>query len=138
MPTHKLTVELPDFVFQQLVRIAELTQESLESLAARSIASNLLPLVEEVTAAAELEQIQRLSDEQLWQIANSQVSVSQQERHLELLEKNQAGLITAPEKLELQDLRFAADRLMLRKAHAWKVLGQLGRSLPALDELPLQ
>ena len=67
MPTHKLTVELPDSVFQQFVRIAELTQESLESLAARSIASNLLPLVEELpaAAAAELEQIKRLSDEQL-------------------------------------------------------------------------
>jgi predicted transcriptional regulator len=44
MATQKVTVELPQAIFQQLARIATATQQSLEVLAAQSIASNLPPI----------------------------------------------------------------------------------------------
>jgi predicted transcriptional regulator len=43
MATQKVTVELPQAIFQQLARIALATQQPLEVLAAQSIASNLPP-----------------------------------------------------------------------------------------------
>jgi len=46
MMTQKLTVELPEPVFQLLVHMAALTEQSPEQLAAQSIAGNLPPSVE--------------------------------------------------------------------------------------------
>lgn len=43
MATQKVTVELPQAIFQQLARIANATQQPLETLAAQSIVSNLPP-----------------------------------------------------------------------------------------------
>ena len=43
MATQKVTVELPQAIFQQLARIARATQQPLEVLVAQSIVSNLPP-----------------------------------------------------------------------------------------------
>ena len=48
------------------------------------------------------------------------------------------GSISAEERRELKNLRMAADRLMLRKAYAWDILGKRGHSLPKLNELPVE
>lgn len=140
MATRRLTVELPELVFQQLSRIAELTHQSLEALAVQSISSNLPPSAENAPPQmqAELLLMQTLPVDELLKVAHSQVSSTQQERHLALLEKNQAASTTAEERQELSDSRIAADQLMLRKAYAWAVLRWRGYSVPALDELSLE
>ncbi|MBD2014870.1 hypothetical protein H6F96_12940 [Microcoleus sp. FACHB-53] len=68
-------------------------------------------------------------------IANTKVEPSQHELHVEILEKNKEGSLTLEERQELTDLRFAADRLMLRKAYAWSVLRWRGHRIPPLKEL---
>lgn len=140
MVTQRLTVELPEPVFRSLEHIAKLTQQSPEQLAAQSIAGNLPPSVENAPPdmQADLLAVQKLSVDELLEIAHSQVPLAQRERHLELLEKQRAASGTPEERRELSDLRESADRLMLRKAYAWAVLRWRGYPVPALDNLPLE
>lgn len=140
MATQKLTVELPEPVYCLLARIAQLTEQSPEQLAAQSIVGNLPPSIEEAPAEMqeELRALQRLPDEELLEIAHSQVPPAQQQRHLALLEKNREGSITPEERQELADLRVEADRLMVRKAYAWAILRWRGHRVPPLEELPLK
>ena len=140
MATRELTVELPESVFQQLARIAELTDRSLEVLAAQSITSNLPPSAENapLEIQAELWEMQALPVEELLTVARSTVPSTQQERHLALLEKNSNGGVTPEERQEMSNLRIAADKLALSKAFAWAVLRWRGYPVPALEELPLQ
>ena len=137
MTTQRVTIELPEPVFRQLVRIAEATQQSVEVLAAQSVLSNLPPSVENASPEMqpELLKMQSLSIEELLAITNAKVEPSQHERHIELLEKNQEGSLTPEERQELTDLRLAADRLMLRKAYAWSVLRWRGHRIAPLKEL---
>ncbi|NJL02188.1 MAG: hypothetical protein HC838_09025 [Spirulinaceae cyanobacterium RM2_2_10] len=137
MSTRKLTIELPEQVFTRLARLAELLSESPEAVAADSIARNLMATFEHSsqTQQTKTAQLNSLSDEALLQLATSQVSADNQERHLELLEKNQHGTIDPSEQKELAALRQAADQLMLRKALAWDTLGRRGRPLPSLQAL---
>jgi hypothetical protein len=108
-------------------------------LAAQSITGNLPPSVENAPpeVQAELLALQHLPDDELKEIAYDQLPPETQQRHLDLLEKNQAASLTPAERQELSALRLMADRLMLRKAYAWNVLRWRGRRIPALSELPL-
>lgn len=138
MATQKVTVEIPQAIFQQLARIASATQQPLEVLAAQSIASNLPPTPDNapVEIQAELLQMQTWDSPELIAIAQSQTIPEQKQRHIELLEKNQNGELTYSERQELSELRIAADRLMLKKAYAWSVLRWRGHRIPALNQLP--
>lgn len=140
MSTRRVMVELPESIFQELAQIAELTNQSLEIVAAQRITTNLPPSVANAPPQmqGELLLMQTLPVEELLKIAHSKVSLPQQERHLELLEKNQADSITLEERQELSDLRIAADQLMMRKAYAWSVLNWRGHRIPTLNELPLE
>jgi hypothetical protein len=137
MTAQKVTVELPEPIFQQLSRIAIATQQPIEALIAQSIASNLPPTVDNapLELQAELLRMQTQSIEVLQSLAQSQISLEQQQRHTALLEKKQAEALTPQEHQELIDLRDAADRLMLQKAYAWSVLRWRGNRIPSLNEL---
>lgn len=71
----KVTVELPESVFQQLVRIAEATSQPIEMLAAQSITSNLLPSTDSAPPEiqTELLRIQNLSTDELREIAQAHI-----------------------------------------------------------------
>lgn len=139
MATQRVTVELSEPVFQQLVRIAEATSQPLEVLAAQSITSNLPPSPDNASLEmqAELLQMQTLSIDELLEIAQAQVEPEQQSCHTALLEKNQTDEISPEERQELSELRSSVDRLMLRKAYAWAVLRWRGHRIPSLNELPV-
>lgn len=114
-------VELPEPVFEQLTRIARATQQPLELLAAQSIASNLPPTPDNapVEIQAELLQMQTWEDTDLLSITKRHINKELQQRHIELLEKNQIqGELTAAQRQELSELRINADKLMLQKAYA--------------------
>lgn len=139
MATQKVTVELSESVFEQLTRIARATQQPLELLAAQSIASNLPPTPDNapVEIQAELLQMQTWEDTDLLSITKRHINKELQQRHIELLEKNQIqGELTAAQRQELSELRINADKLMLQKAYAWSVLRWRGHRIPSVDELP--
>lgn len=140
MATQKVTVELPQAIFQQLARIARATQQPLEVLVAQSIVSNLPPTPDNapVEIQEELLKMQIWDLEELLAIANSQITSEQQKRHTELLEKNSTvEELNKSERQELSELRIKADRLMLQKAYAWSVLRWRGHKIPNLNEMPL-
>lgn len=89
-----------------------------------------------MTIERELLQMQTWEIGTLLSMTQRQIALEQQERHIELLEKNQTDNLSPLERQELNDLRVAADRLMLQKAYAWSVLRWRGHRIPPLNDLP--
>lgn len=131
----QLTIDLPESAFERLSRLAELTNQPLSYLVIQSITGNLPPAIETapVEARSELLTLPTLSVEALRQIAQSQIPLEQQERHITLLEGNQEGLLSEAEQQELQELSQAADRFMLKKAHACAILRWRGQPIRDLS-----
>lgn len=139
MSTQQITIELPEPVMRQLLRIAAATHQSIEALVAQSVLSNLPPSVDNAPPElqTDLLAMQGLSVEELYAIAQAQTEPAQHNRHIELLQKNEADQLTPTERQELSALRQSADHLMLRKAYAWSLLRWRGQKIPALADLPV-
>jgi hypothetical protein len=138
MSMQPITIELPESVMRQLLRMAAATQQSIETLVAQSVLSNLPPSAENAPPEiqAELLAMQTLSTDELLAIAQAEAEAAQWYRHSELLEQNQEGQLSLNERQELTDLRQTADQLMLRKAYAWALLRWRGQKPPKLKDLP--
>ncbi len=139
MTTQRVTIELPEPVFRQLVRIAEATHQPIEILVAQSVISNLPPSADNVSPEMQPEflRMQTLNTEELFLITQAQLEPNKHQRQVELLAKNEASLLTKSDMQELSDLRLASDRLMLRKAYALSLLRWRGQKIPTLKELPI-
>ena len=139
MTTQQVTIELPELILRRLTLLADATHPSVETLISQSVLSNLPPSTE--IAPPELQQeflrMQTLSVEVLKPIAQAQVDPIQFDRHTELLQKNEAGVLTPKEREELTALRVTAEQLMLRKTYAWSLLRWRGQRIPSLEELRL-
>ena len=139
MTTQSITLHLSDPVYRYLQQVATITKRPLEQLVRLSVEGNLPPSVENAPQELqdELLAMQSLSPTQLTSIANSQLPQSQRERYLSLLEQNSAGGISTEDSAEMEALRLAADRLMVRKGYALAVLRWRGHSIPPLAVLPV-
>ncbi|MEH2117124.1 hypothetical protein [Nostoc sp.] len=84
---------------------------------------------------AELIAMRKLTIEDLLTIGQSQVTESQQELHLQLLEKNQNNQLSESDRLLLRSLRVSADYLMLKKAYSYALLKWQGYSIPEFQQL---
>ena len=100
MATQQVTIDLPDAIVHQLIRLAEATRQPLETLVAQSVVSNLPPMVDQVSVEmqAELLKMQVLSVDELLPIAHDQVDPEMYQRHVQLLDKNQQGDLTVDEQ----------------------------------------
>ena len=136
MAQQAITVELPDEVYERVQRTARAMQQPLEQVLAR-IVTAAMPSLEKVPAAyhAELEALETLSDEDLWQVAQSQLLVGQQHQLTRLQRKHQGGIITAREQQALSRLRTEIDRLTLRRSYAYLLLKCCGHRIPTWMEL---
>jgi hypothetical protein len=139
MATQQVTIDLPETIFDQLIRWAEATRQPIEDLVAQSVVSNLPPMVEQGSAEvqADLLNMQNLSIEDLLTIAHSQIAPEVYQAHVVLLEKNQAGSLTVDERGDLRSFQAVCDRLMLRKAYAWSMLRWRGYPIPAMKDLAI-
>ena len=139
MATQQVTIDLPDAIFHQLIRLAEATRQPLEALVAQSVVSNLPPMVDQVSVEmqAELLKMQGLPIEELLPIAQSQIDPEIHQQHVQLLDKNQQGDLTVDEQEDLMEFQSVCDRLMLRKAYAWSMLRWRGYPIPAIRDLPV-
>jgi hypothetical protein len=137
MTNQRITIELPESIFHRFAQMAEATQQPLEDLIAQSVVNNLPPSAANapLEMRAELAEMQTLSVDDLLAIAQTQANAIQNENHIQLLEKNQAGILPPEEQKDLTDMRQTADRLMLRKAYAWAILRWKGHRIPPLQEL---
>jgi hypothetical protein len=127
-----VTLHLPEALYRRLANTARATQRTLEDVLLHAVRVGSPPDWEDVPPEfqSDLAQMDRLSDDELWQIVRLQQSATEVAPYDELLSRNQAGPLTNTERMELQDLRSAADRLMLRKAHAAALLRWRGHAVP--------
>ena len=125
-------MHLPEALYRRLANTACATQRSLEDVLLQAVSVGSPPAWEDVPPEyqADLAQMDRLDDAALWQIVRLQQTEPEVARYDELLTRNQAGTLTDTERVELNDLRTAAEGLMLRKAHAAALLTWRGHTVP--------
>ena len=71
----------------------------------------------------------------LWQIAQSTMNQDKVALYDILLARHKTEPLTPIGQKWLTQLREDAEQLMLRKAHAYAILGNRGHQLPTLEEL---
>lgn len=134
--SHLITLEMPDSVFEPLLRAAEATKQPVESLLLINLQASL-PSLDGLPPETQrnLESLETLADESLWQVMLETVPQDEQQRLRKLLERNHSGAISEADAAELASLQHQADLVMLRKAHAAVLLRFRGKRLPTLAEL---
>jgi hypothetical protein len=138
MTVQTITLSLPETLRKQLEAQARAKARSLEEVAVQVLVRSLPPPVEDdlpLALQAELKAMRHLSDESLWQIAESTMNADKVALYDVLLERLHANMLTPEGREWLARLREEADALMLRKAHAYALLKSRGHKLPALEEL---
>lgn len=111
----KITITLPDDVYQRAERFAKLANRDLASVLADTIQLSIPPVSPE---AANLEPVSELSDEQVMALTELQMEPEQDARLSDLLDRQQSGILTDTEHLELQTLMQIYQEGLLRKATA--------------------
>jgi hypothetical protein len=131
-----ITLSLPDDVLQPVQRVAQATKQSVEDLLVIALQA-ALPSLEGLPPEVmqDLTALESLDDQALWRVMLETVALDQQHRLHDLLSRNQAGILTAPECEELAILQQQADLVMLRKARAAVLLRFRGKRVPTLAEL---
>ena len=131
-----ITLTLPDDVLQPVQRVAQATKQSVEELLVAALQA-ALPSLEGLPSdlMPQLVALESLDDQTLWRVMLESVPLNQQHRLHDLLLRNQAGILTDPEREQLALLQQQADLVMLRKARAAVLLRFRGKRIPTLAEL---
>lgn len=113
--TTQITITLPDEVYQRAKRFARLANRDVASVLVDTIQLSIPPVSLETEV---LETISALSDEEVLALIELQMQPEQDTRLSELLDQQQAGILTEDEHLELQSLMQLYQEGLLRKATA--------------------
>jgi len=134
---HTVTLRLPENIYGRLKQTAQVTKKPMEEVIVQSVKAGMPPSVDDLPPEyrEEFLAMERLSDEQLWQVAESMIPAGHQRRYASRLRKNQAGTLTEREREQLTQLGTEARKLTLRKAHAYALLRWRGHRIPTSAEL---
>lgn len=140
MTTQTLAVQLPEPLLQRLQHMATITRRSLDSLVIQTLDYNVPTLPAHLPSAAqdELNALEKLDDEALWSVAESQYEPDKQQAYRLLLQKNARGMLTTQERVEMEMHLEAVDLLTLQKSYAYVLLKWRGHQLPTLQELEMK
>lgn len=122
-----ITINLPESELSQIEQAAtHLNRSASDLLSAMVLAA--FPSVDDVPTEMKLELLQMtwMDTPSLWQIAESQMAQSEQERMQTLVLQSADKALTPVEEDELEELRKQYGRVTLRKAHAYKLLSLRG------------
>jgi hypothetical protein len=111
----QITITLPDEVYQRAERFARLANRDIASVLADTIQLAIPPIEANST---DIEPISILADEQVLTLTLLQMEPEQDARLSELLDCQQAGLLTEEGRLELRSLMQIYQESLLRKATA--------------------
>ncbi|MCE7980182.1 MAG: hypothetical protein DYG89_03250 [Caldilinea sp. CFX5] len=130
-------VKMPQPLYQRFQQVAHATQQPLDDVILRAMEVGSPPSWEEAPPEfqADLAALDRLDDNALWRIARSSQLTEDTTRYQELLDKKANGQLTPTERIELSQLRKAADRFLLRKAYAVDLLRWRGHAIPPAHQL---
>jgi hypothetical protein len=134
--SHVVSLPIPDELYEPLQRLARASHLPLENVLLNALRASL-PSLEGLPpeVCEELTGLENLDDPALREILLGVFPAAWQRELDELLHKNQAAGLNQDETSRLDDLRRAADRVMLKKARAAVLLRFRGRRLPTLAEL---
>ncbi len=138
MNEQTITLTLPEPIYQHLQKQAQITTSPLNEIVFQILSQSLSPEIEEdlpFNYRIELESMAHLSDDVLWQMAESTMNQDKVALYDTLLARHKARNLTPIGKEWLTKLREESEQLMLRKAHAYLILKSRGHQLPTLDEL---
>lgn len=141
MPVRTVTLELPEQLYNRLKTQAQAATRSVDEIVLQTLTRSLPPPVEKDLPAvlrSELEAMERLSDEALWQIAQGTMNRDKVALYDVLLERLQDSHLTPEGREWLTRLRKEAEALTLRKAHAFALLQSRGHELPQFFTQPTQ
>lgn len=132
MTVQNITIPLPEAIYLRLQQTAQSTRQTFTDVLLRTVQMGSPPSWEDAPAEfqADLAALDRLHDQQLWQIARDYQTEDNMQSYQNLLDKNTDDTITEAERSELTRLRTSADRFMLRKAHAAALLRWRGHQIP--------
>ena len=136
MSTHQITVS--DSLYRRLQQQAKAMQATVNDVAHQTLERYLPPPIENdlpPEVQTELEAMAHLSDDALWQIAESEMNPDKVALYDVMLERLQNNQLTAEGQTVLDQLREEAQLLTLRKAHAYVLLQSRGYTLPSLTDL---
>jgi hypothetical protein len=111
----QITITLPDDLYQRAEMFARLANRDVASVLADTIQLSMPPIRSEVL---NLQPVTDISDEQVLALAELQMEPDQDIRLSQLLDRQQSGLMTDNERLELQALMQIYQEGLLRKATA--------------------
>lgn len=117
--------------------MATITHRPLEVVALQALSNNLpdLPTNLPKHLVQELEMLNQLSDDELWNLMTSRMNESQQTKYTQLLHKNSLNQLSKRDEKHMDALYETANHLTLRKAYAGVLLKWRGHRLPTLAEL---
>ena len=132
-----LTLALPDSIYKRFKWRAEAAAQSVEEVIMKTLSASLPPSPDEVSSdmQQELLALESLGDDELWQVAQATMSKDKLRKWKQLMEKNTNGVLTQAEQRRLNGFVTEADRITLRKAHAYALLKWRGYRLPTLEEM---
>jgi hypothetical protein len=131
MSDYTVTVTLPEVLYERVKITAEASARSVEEVCTQSIALSLPELEEDLPLEirSELAALSLASDAELENIAHSLMSEENQVQLAMLAEVQKQRPLTAAEETTLTQLLEEAQRLMLRKAEAYRLLARRGRAV---------
>jgi hypothetical protein len=134
---HAVTLLLPEETLQRYRRGATAARKLLEEFLVERLLETVPPLADDLSSPLreELQALERLDDDALWQVTRSQLPPARQRLYSRLLARQSQGIITAQEQKTLHSLGEQARLLTLKAAHAYMVLKWRGHRIPSPEEL---
>ena len=111
----QITITLTDEAYQHAERFAKLANRDVASVLADTIQLSIPPVRDD---ALEIEALSNLSKDQILALTELQMEPEEDAVLSKLLDRQQAGLLTSQERLELQKLMQNYQEGILRKASA--------------------
>lgn len=136
MSVQTVTLTLPKALYERAKETARAVDRSLEQVLTQSIALSLPALEADLSPAirSELVALPLLSDAELWAIARSTMDECRQACLQNLAETQKHRSLTPAEQSDLAQLVDEAERVMLRKAEAYRLLARRGYAVFSSSE----
>jgi hypothetical protein len=131
MTEHDVVLKLPDPLYQRVREMAEASNRTVELLLLESIDSRFRQLVFEGDLEAMLAGLAVYSDAQLWAVVQSRLEPERSARLHELADQSKQGDLPEAEQRELDLLLDLADRQMLMRSEALRLLNERGHDVAA-------
>jgi hypothetical protein len=128
---HTVTLSVPEALYHRLQQAATALQLSFEEIALHALQAGSPPAWDDAPAEFqnELAALDRLGNDALWDVISGSAGGLDWALYQELLDRNAEGRLTDAGHRQLEELRTAADRYVLRRSHAAALLRWRGHQV---------